>query len=360
MIKKIIIHNLRNIESLTLEPSQKFNLLWGKNGSGKTSFLEAIYILGHGRSFRTYNSKGLITFDQSYLSIFANLEDKSSIRIEKQISNQRSIYINGENKQSASLLAQAFPQQLINADSYLLLNGGPKFRRHFIDWGLFHTEPAYFSLWKQCYRSIKHRNMALRQSLPSSQLVPWNYEIVKCGEQLDFLRKNYLEKYCKVLNDLLIDCWGFPLNIRYLRGWPDGVCLDDMLLKYLDGDQKRGYTRYGPHRADLQLHTDNGLAKEILSRGQQKLLLCAMKLAQGILLNDLTGKTCIYLIDDLAAELDQEKWVIFAKILAKLQAQVFITAVDQALLNVFQDYSDNRMFHVKHGVIELMDLPVIV
>jgi len=352
-LTKLVINHIRNIESTTLMPGAKFNLLFGKNGSGKTSVLESIYLLGMGRSFRTHSSERVISFDQPALSVFGILDEQTRIGIEKQRTGESRIRINRENQRSTASLAQLLPLQIINANLFQLIDAGPKIRRQFLDWGLFHVEHRFLPLWKQLCLAIRHRNVALRQQLPYKQIQAWDHEITRLSGEIDQLRCQYMAAYLPTLKEILAQLLELEVDIQYLKGWNKALGLEAVLQQSLHRDRDLGYTQYGPHRADLRITVKNGLAKDILSRGQQKVLLCALKLAQGVLLRRLAGKTCVYLIDDLAAELDEDKQTVFPDVLSAIDAQVFITAVELDDLSRFMAVPAVEMFHVEQGNVKL-------
>ena len=122
-----------------------------------------------------------------------------------------------------------------------------------------------------------------------------------------------------------------------------------MLLEQLPGDCKRGFTQSGPQRADLRIKCLDHPAAEVLSRGQQKLVICALKIAQGFLFSQTTGRPCIYLLDDLAAELDEVHRSKLCQMLSTLDCQLFITSVESDTFAGNWSSMDVKVFHVEHG-----------
>jgi len=337
----------------------QFNLFYGENGSGKTSFLEGIYFLGHGRSFRSHRVDRIIHYDASQLTIFAHFQVNASteltaVGVERNRHGGSAFRINHQNVSSAGELAALLPMQLINPDSYKLLESGPKFRRQFLDWGLFHVEPSFFSLWMQWQRLLKQRNMALKNQLNVSQITVWDEALAQVGETIHRMRGEYFTAFMVILEGFL-KALDFPYEISavYQPGWDDKQEYRHVLAKGLTRDQQLGHTHKGPHRADLVFKVKGLPAQDVLSRGQQKLLVNSLYFTRGHLLKDRTGKQSLLLIDDLSAELDQYHRRQMAEVLQQLGAQVFITGVGKAdLLGLFEDKS-TKMFHVEHGGIHL-------
>jgi len=340
------------VRSLTLEPIQSFNLIYGANGSGKSSILEAIHILGIGRSFRSRTASSVINHEADSLSVFGNIEKTTKIPagIEKSRRGNTKIRIAGSDVTTIAELAELLPIQLINPDSYRLLDAGPKYRRQFMDWGLFHVEQSFYDAWRRLQRTLKQRNAALRDG---QEVSVWDPELVEVSEKLHQLRASFMVELLPFVQDVLKElCDLEDLSFNYFPGWDVDRGLEAVLRTAHRRDRELGFTQYGPHRADLQVKSGKLPVHAVLSRGQQKLLVCALSLAQGALVRTLVNKRCIYLIDDLPAELDVAHRRNLVKMLGRLSSQVFVTSVEkEALSSVIKGY-DVKMFHVEHGAIQ--------
>lgn len=272
------------------------------------------------------------------------------IGIERSLNGESKIRIASENIASAAELAKLLPIQLITQNSFTFLNGGPKYKRKFIDWGVFHVEPIFFPVWQETNRILKQRNAALKNNLRRDFVEPWDDQLNKAGQELHQLRKNYINKLLPIISDLLpVILDGYPIDINYYAGWDTDLALKDILTAGLQRDYKLGFTSSGPHRADLHLTINNIPIQDVLSRGQQKLFIFALYLAQGILLKQLTNKQCLYLIDDLPAELDEKKRQTMIEILRKIDAQIFVTGLAKEYFSSFMNLQDIKLFHVEHG-----------
>jgi len=347
-------NNFRNLIDLNLEFSPQLNFIYGVNGSGKSSILEAIYFLSLGRSFRSHLSNRIIHYDATEFTIFGSLLSPTpiSIGLEKSRAGKTRIKVGNDEVASIAELAKILPVQLINPDSYQLLNAGPKERRQFLNWGTFHVEPSFFPLWQRFQRVLKQRNVAIQSRSSINQIKIWDIELVSSSLELDSLRKNYVQQLTPLVSKLLEDLIELKgLTIDYQPGWDEELGLKESLDKAIHRDLALGYTQYGPHRADVTIKINNIPAGDVLSRGEQKLLVCALQLAQGLLLKQLINKRCVYLLDDLAAELDKDRQERIATVLRQLEAQVFLTAVDINALQGLADKSDMKMFHVKQGMV---------
>lgn len=355
-LSHITIQNLRNLASVDIAPGPKINLFCGPNGSGKTSFLEAIHLLALGRSFRTRLTSRLIEHEQSQFQLHAKISMSSGetpVGLSKQRNGQTTIKIAGNSVSSIIEIAELLPIQLLYPDGHSLVNEGPKLRRQFIDWGLFHVEHLFFSHWQRAQRAIKQRNVVLRQRLHSDQVAIWNNELCVVAEHLDLSRAQYIKQLTPIFNSLVSSLLPeVPVTLDYYRGWSHDSILEEVLKRNIHRDLELGYTQQGPHRAEILLTSKELPVKDTLSQGQHKSLIYALRLAQGCLLHQQTQKSAIYLIDDLPAELDQAKLKIVGDLLNNISAQVYITGTDFRLFESLLSGQHNpKMFHVKRGTI---------
>lgn len=359
-LKRLFIQNLRNLNSVDVQPSDRVNLIYGENGSGKTSVLEAINVLALGRSFRSHKHKPLIAHGQNAFTIFGKVlaDDNAEIPIgiNRQLDGNASFKANGSLVSSAAILASYLPVQTINSDTFLLLEGSPKVRRQFIDWLVFHVEHKFFQTWKDCQRCLKHRNSLLRRGrIDPFELSTWDQELVQLTDQLHVYRSECFETFRDTFYDLVKEFISVDgIAISYYRGWEKEKSYSEVLAASIDRDRQHGYTHVGSHRADLRITVNGQNAAEILSRGQQKLLVCALKIAQGYVFSQMTGRKTVYLIDDLPSELDEKHRNLLTHWLDAMSTQVFVTGVERdSLLSSWKDRPEKeiKLFHVEQGCV---------
>lgn len=342
---------MRNIHAASLEPSRSLNFIIGANGSGKSSLLEAIFILGRARSFRTSQIKQAIRFVQTQLTVTGQ-----SIQLNGSISHlgiqidakQCLIRINQQNVQKADL-AYALPMQLMHPKSYRLLDGGPQLRREFLDWGIFNAHQDFLINWRTYHKALQQRNVLLK-SKQIKQLSAWDRELIDYGLRVDFFRRDYLARlepaFLNMVEQFLP---ASNFSLRFDCGWDDRQLLHDQLSIELEKDLRHGFTHSGPHRADLIVLYEQRLAKDYLSRGQQKLLVLALMLAQVDLMNTEQLNNCCILIDDLASELDTGNRAKLLKYLSQLGCQAFLTSNELADFGDLSAINDFKVFHVEQG-----------
>lgn len=351
-IASLKVNQFRNLKEVAILPTTGFNFIFGPNGAGKTSLLESIYFLGVGRSFRTHITQRLIQHATDHFSIFLTIKEKESftpLGVERYQSGERRLKLAGETISNWILLAKQLPFCLLSAMGQRFLLDGPKIRRQFLDWLLFHVEPTFLPAWQRIQRSLKQRNAALKLQLPLDEITHWDQLLTEDAEVIDMLRYNTVSDFKTIFNQVLQ--YFLPdqsILLHYYRGWPGKKSLLDQLQSNLQQDLQRGYTQSGPQRADFRLLAGNLPAQDILSQGQQKIVTYALYLAQGLFLKEKTQCTPIYLIDDLASELDLENRNQVIDFLVNLKSQVFVTGTGTEEIEAPQG---SRMFHVKHGVV---------
>jgi DNA replication and repair protein RecF len=350
-LKQLRVQNVRNLTSVDIEPSSGLNIFYGPNASGKTSLLESISILGTARSFRTNHIKQIIQYQQTGLTVFGLLQDGAStfpMGIEKTKTNT-TVRIKGETLKQASELTKLLPVVSLHPELHRLVSEGPKFRRQFLDMGVFHVEHQFLSVWQDYHKILRQRNAALRQEQTTDLIRMWDKDLIRYSEQITTMRLNYLSRlnvyYEKTASTLL----GFIPDITYYTGWTKDNDFQSALNDSFLMDKERCYTRCGPHRADIRFSYQGTPAQHCFSRGQQKMLVTILLLSQALLLRE-QQQQCVILVDDLAAELDNEHRQLFMQLLDETEAQCFITLTDPGLLNITKHH-DIKMFHVKQGKI---------
>jgi DNA replication and repair protein RecF len=369
----LIVDDVRCIERAELRLHAGQNLVWGGNGSGKTSLLESIFLLGRGRSFRTRNSERLIRHGRDRLVVFGRTgpdadpmekDSSSGLEVDREVLrvSDRSVLgghslgvqvsradgtvarIGGANARSLTELTQVFPVQVIDPGIHKLVEEGGHRRRRWMDWGVFHVEPQFGDWWLRYTRALKQRNAALRSQ--PDQAGAWDPELVRLGELIAEARGRFVEALLPHWERTVLALSSLEPELHYFRGWAQDVTLGEALAASKVRDEAKRITHPGPHRSDIVLRLKGRPAREVLSRGQQKLVAVAMTLAQLNLLQAVTQTKPTLLLDDPAAELDGEHLRRFIDQVMQLRSQLVLTSLhpESPLFG-----TPDRLFHVEQG-----------
>lgn len=351
---RLDVQSLRNLRDVSIEPGPGFNLITGANGSGKTSLLESLHLLGLGRSFRTTRAQRLIMDDMASCVVHARLQDDTSLGVRKSRTEDSLARINGETVPLASL-AHALPLQLIDPLSLDMLAGPSQPRRQLLDWGVFHVEPAFMSVWQRAQRALQQRNSLLKSARISDQeLSVWEQELAQSAELITAQRAAFFARWQPVLlaamGRLLPDV---SITASWQPGWDVDQPLQVLLRDSRARDIERGFTHQGPHRADIRLRVGGMNAEERLSRGQLKMAVCAIKMSLLDLMSGM-GMKPLLLVDDLAAELDVPARRRLCQWMQESGSQVWMTAIEPDALPL-RDWGCDPVsrFHVEHGHLEM-------
>lgn len=360
-IVRLDISKVRNLEQISFSPSPQVNLITGVNGSGKTSILEGIHLLSFGRSFRSHKHKTYIQHEEEECVVFAQLKAKHNDFISMGLRRSRDgsidVRIQGKKAQSVVELAERLPVQLINPDAFRLLEGSPKIRRQFIDWGTFHFDNGFINAWRGWQKALKQRNSLLRRGkISTSLLMAFDQELIRLGDKVNQYRQNYTNQLTPIFLSVLAELSdSIKVRLVFSQGWDATKSLTDAMASSCERDIDIGYTQIGPQRADLRVKTDAGDALDTLSRGQQKLVVSALKIAQGKMLIEM-GSPLVFLVDDLPAELDSQHRQKLCALLEALNNQIFITSVEPDIMDyTWSDTTDVRHFEMKEGELSLSE-----
>jgi len=351
---QLSVKNVRNLQECCVNFDSRFNLVEGANASGKTSLLEAIHLISQVKSFRTHRINQLIQQQADEMQVVAQYQDHTKFTHTIGLARNRSttqIHLNKQTINLSSKLAALVPVQIITPESHRLLEDGPKLRRQFIDWGVFHVKHSFLQIWKDYHRILRQRNACLRHRPSQQQINSWNLPLIVITEKFHLSRLEYVQALTPIVIDFCQQLIGEQVEIDYQPGWSNQESFEHALRQSFEQDCQFKHTRVGPHRADLVIKSNGVPAQVGFSRGQQKLLVCALRLAQIMYLQSYSKQSCIILVDDLPAELDKSRRQKLLKLLDSTGAQIFITTTDAELLQNNLE-SSQKLFHVKHGEIK--------
>lgn len=423
MLTHLSIHHLRNLQAVHIDVGQ-CNVIVGANGSGKTSLLESLYLLSRGKSFRHYQPKRYISHHAPHVTVHAKFANGSSMAVQKSQDATSLMRLDQQPVYVQSTLTKRLPTLLIDPSSMDILEIGSGSRRQLLDWITFHVKPGFHGQWLSYQRLLKQRNTLLKQaprlsSYQLQELAAWDKGLANHAALITHYRQQAFEEWQPLFNELiqqLLPDYAPFIQLRFSAGYNTELGLDELLQQRLAQDCQTGYTRIGCHRADVQVlwiedegarqqheqkfeqevKQDNSIdlgyeqaldseglqvednsyplplskireqAANVLSRGEKKLLITALKLSQLPLLPGTklgiddsmqqSESLPIILLDDITAELDDRALNILLKSLSQLSCQVFITSLDPEIRDNIQQYWPKpQMFHMKQG--NLISIP---
>ncbi len=352
---EITIRNFRILESVSLALSPTLNVITGRNASGKTSFLESLHFLSRARSFRPVRTENLIRHRSDSLLVAGRIEDSNGrivpLGIERSRKETRA-RLDGRTVTGIAQLSQALPLLALHPESHELVSGGPAERRAFLDWGVFHQEIGFLEAWQRYQRALMQRNKSIKSAQSASAIRAWDSQLIEQAERIDQARQTYFDQLLQQIDAYQATLLpGRSLEIAYRRGWPNDELIRDVLAGSLHTDREQGFTRHGPHRAELAIRFEGMPADKTASRGQQKVIVALLKIAQAAQYSKAVGRSCVFVIDDLPSELDEIHRGVCLQALAELNTQVFVSAIHEDDLDL-RAWKDIKMFHVEHGVIQ--------
>ncbi len=338
----------RHLQTGSIALSTAVNVIYGRNAAGKTSLLEAMHFLARSRSFVTHRSQQLIQHGETEAIVSGQVATQGR-QFQLGVQHQRGetrVRLDGRDVQALSESAWLLPVQVINTETQRLLTDGPEVRRAFLNWGVFHVEPTYRDEWRRFQKALRQRNVALRHQ-DERLAAAWEPEMITAGQRVHQRRIQFLEAVLPaalgIARQWLPDV---VLNWRYRPGWPRGAAFESVLSDNRHKELAQGFGLYGPHRADVRLLANKEDAASQLSRGQQKLLVAALRIALVEYWASQAEQRPLLLVDDLPAELDAEHR---QQLLERLQAapvQLCVTTIEP---NQLPTLNNGRWFHVEHG-----------
>lgn len=355
----MLIHRLRTQAfrrfvdaEIVLHPG--FNLITGDNGSGKTSLLEALHLMAHGRSFRGRVRDGLVRQGEPALQVYVEWEQPGSPLRRAGLRHSGGSWearLDGADVRQLGQLCEALAVISFEPGSHALVDGSSEVRRRYLDWGMFHVEQGFMPQWRRYARALKQRNALLRQPGGRNQLDAWEHELSQSGELLTQQRDAYVASLqphlARLLPELLPAAGSIELALQ--PGWKrQDLALADALLLGRERDLMLGHTSLGPHRADLKFTLRDLPGRDGLSRGQAKQLALILLMAQAAHLAEALGHWPVLQLDDLGSELDRHHQQRVLEVLARSGAQVLVTGTEPPPALAGMDLPVT-MFHVEHG-----------
>ena len=352
-IKQISISNFRCFNNIDLEFSELNNFIYGANGSGKTSVLEALYFCSTGRSFKSSNKNLCIQNNKGAFKIQVDTFENNKICISKQTKKSMTLEID-ETKATSIELFRTIPSTLLDNKTFSMFADTPKYRRKIFDRCLIASDQNYSKEFFSFHRALKQRNAALKfKRLTNIDM--WSEVFINSGTLISEKRNKFFEetkqtffKLAKNLNDIRILEIINSLEIFFHKGWVSEHSLKESLELNRDSDQRRTSTTSGPHKADIKFLIKKSDIKYILSRGEQKFMSILWCLSMHKTLSDFHGVKPFLIIDDIHSELDEDFYNELINVLPNTGNQLFFSDIK----NPFNSKIKNQLKELKKFHVE--------
>ena len=354
ILRRITTENFRNLAAEEQEFHPSVNILVGRNGQGKTNLLEAIYFLATTKSFRTSRAASLFRFDAQTMRVAGDVERDAitrtlSVGMDARAPHPASghplpaargeglgvrgrvLMINGEKvtlpKYLNAMSVFAYSQSRLE-----IIRGAPEERRRFLDRGIASINPAYLEQLMRYTRVLKQRNALLHDDASSSSLEAWDEEFVNAATIVTKARDAYAREIAAEVPSITMN----------YRGSGDENELREQLKRIRRDEQRARMTLVGPQRDTIDFLVEGRPAHEVLSGGEQKMIVLYLKFAKVALFRRRFDEPPLFLLDDIDAELDLG---VLQKLLIRLPSatQVFATSAKESFLQALEAGSHRRL-----------------
>ena len=356
-LKQVWLEQYRNIQNASIQPARYLTVLYGRNGQGKTNFLESVYLLGNARPFRVAKVPDLIKHGCHSaavrgVALAAGVESTIVLHMEN---TARRVTIDDKAVHRAAELHGKLAVVVFSPDDTAMVKLGPETRRRYLDRSLYASDAAFLQDYHHYYRILKQRN-ALLKTNQQEGLDLWTEQLAAAGSRLMQHRQRYTEQLNQLLQQKYQQIAGEHEKVALVYQ-PDVPCkaedasaevFQTVLNNQREQDLRYKTTGRGPHRDDLVFLIGGRPLKGFGSQGQQRSYVLALKMAELDHLHETFGEMPLLLLDDIASELDRERMKNLLSYVRQREVQVLITTTDVTpFLPVLQQ--DSKLFRVEEG-----------
>ena len=352
----LTLEGFRNLLPSTFSPGPRFNVLFGDNGAGKSSLLEAIGYVASLRSFRQARKEDLIALEAPKSRLLAELESaplRHEVRIVLERSEGRSVVLDGKRPRTlGSYYGQLSSVVFHPADTELMM-GAPEARRAFLDRVLEQVDVSYARTVDDYTKALRSRNRLLKQArVDARQVAAYDGLLAELGARIGLARAELAASLKPLVESHFAEITerALPLELTYVaRHPPDQGALERALAENYERDAQRGFTSVGPHGDDLRASIRKTAAKHHASQGQHRALVLAIKVAELFVLAQRKQRVPLLLLDDVSSELDRSRNRRLFQLLGRLGGQVFLTTTHREFILLEEPRVD---FQVRDGAVE--------
>lgn len=372
----IRLYQFRNLENQVVKLSPVLNVLVGKNGQGKTNFLESVYLSLKAKSFRPANAEHFIRQNVeksgAYVGSLIKLRE-NDLNLEFQLQEKSKAILLNKKRTSALNIQKLLPCILFSPESLAVIKSGPDARRQLLDDFLTIHDPSAVSLLQDYSKCLKARNKILKDykqeltdlSTFKHLLAAINESFLPLAVELSFKRINALKDVKQDFNRIMKQISNIDVesSVDYVISdesaleWTREI-IDEKLrnrLKELSNAEISSVsTLVGPHKHDIKILFDKNDSRYYCSQGQQRALILSFKMAQIVYHNRRYGVFPVLLLDDVLSELDGEKRSFLIGFLKENKAQTFITTTDYDFPELMK-LEGIKLFKVQSGAISEVD-----
>lgn len=344
MVEALSVRCLRNLRQVDLYLEPGLLVLVGGNGAGKTAVLEALYLLSRGRSFRGRRYGPLVTHGETFARIEGRLVRDGRCQRIGWDSRADTATDNGENNVGYG----GFRVRLICDATHALVEGDPALRRRFLDWNVFHVEPRYAGRWSRFRRIAAQRNAWLRAGGTGAAV--WDLAYAEAMAAIAQARAAFFDRLRRAFEVLTNRTGWFPgLTPIWQDSLIEAAAILERLTEMRPADVDRGYSFVSLARADFLFQIDG--RRWIGSRGETKLVGVLMQLAaESVVVAD-SGDAALWLVDDIAAELNDDWQARLIDLVGRQCQQMVLTSLPGRLPKC-PEQTNVQMFHVEHGTVQ--------
>jgi DNA replication and repair protein RecF len=358
-LETVSVRNLRNLPHVDLEPSSRFNVVFGDNGQGKTSLLEAIYLLCTTRSFRTAKLGEVVAHGSKIASVRASVREaddkrEQAIGLEGSI---RHVVLEGKRPPSLASYATRSPVVVFHPGELVLSSGPASTRRMLLDRVALFVDKASMDDLARYGAAQRARQKTLEvRGVDAPELEPFERLMAEHGARLTRLRERASERIAAEVRRAFpeITAEDRPVEARYEPGgMADPRAMEEALARSRERDRHRGSAGVGPHRDDLVITLGGHAARTDASQGEHRAITMALKIAELSCIAEARGVHPILLLDDVSSELDLARTKLLFRFLRDTPGQIFLTTTRRALIETTGfEPEDRRDFAVRGGTLE--------
>lgn len=357
-ITRLAISNFRNLKKIELAPEKGMNIFIGDNAQGKTNLLEAIYVLSAGNSFRSGGDMQMINYDAARYHLKAIYSCQERVTEANLSFDSKSKNFSLNNKKTTFSHSDRLKVVLFNPDDLFLIKGSPSKRRSFIDFILQQLSADYNYYLANYVKILKKRNLILKKEQTNNQgFAVINQLFIESAAKVIIQRINLVNIIDELAGPLFQEISGGQnqLKIRYALSFPvenDKInlnilynSLNEQMEKKQAEEIKRRKSLVGPHLDDINFYLDGRLARVFASQGQQRNMVICLKLAEVYAFKRVKGYYPVFLLDEVLAELDENRRKLLLDHLNQADFQSFLSSVS------FNHEEDIKaaVFYVKNG-----------